>query len=456
MEMFLYILVSICSFVSVLVILHYFVLALRKPEKLVLFVDNLEDSNRTHPFKMWAYYAFLWIGLMAMTYAGTKLMFFWIPSSIGSIDEGGEFVSLRDYIAFTTAFFSPILSTAMVELARNKVQSKFLGIENEELKSIINAPSELKYTIEKFNKLKNDAATQDEVILYSQLLKVSQDLDEKVDLLLSSKIDQINREREEKEKRDQMKANAKKLEEDNAKQLQYYNNALKSKRDFTGIKVINKYEDIDDGPSCLIEAFITRKKWETLDKIANSYLGLNDNDIKTGREPININGLFDSCAGIYVVKPGNIMAAYSGDSQGGSTAYYIETALDKESYLHAINLTNSLDALIEGYYVALELPRKGVFWHGLYGRDYNFIFNNDQLVNVLKSRSTKPTDGKEIDRLGHPAGLRVIKSGDEYCVSCLAFYPDGAIKDLSILIKGGQIEICPDIEIMDATSQMFY
>ena len=50
----------------------------------------------------------------------------------------------------------------------------------------------------------------------------------------------------------------------------------------------------------------------------------------------------------------------------------------------------------------------------------------------------------------------LIKSGGEYCVSCLAFYPDGSIKDLSLLIKGGQREICPDIEIMDATSQMFY
>jgi hypothetical protein len=269
------------------------------------------------------------------------------------------------------------------------------------------------------------------------------------------KIDQLNREREQWITRDQEKAQAEKLQDDIATQLRYYRKALENQHILLGLSVINKFGDIEDGVPHLIDISITRNKWTALEKIANSLI-ITEIDGESEKEPVSIDSLFESCTGISVILPGKFMAAYRGNHHGGSTEYYIENSNGIDDYLNALHASNNLDALIKGFYVALELPKKGAFWHGLYGRDYNFIFNNDQLIRFLKSRSTKPTDGKEIDRVGRPAGLRVIKSGDEYCVSCLAFYPDGSIKDLSILIKGGQIEICPDVEIMDATSQILY
>ena len=126
----------------------------------------------------------------------------------------------------------------------------------------------------------------------------------------------------------------------------------------------------------MIDNSIVIPKWTALEKTTNAILSLTDKDIENcSKPPFSINYLFNTFECISVIDPFDIKAAYSGNYKGGNIKLYFEADNKFHSYLEALTIKISINALIEGFYAAFIIPKKGSYWHGLYGHDYKFILN---------------------------------------------------------------------------------
>jgi hypothetical protein len=120
------------------------------------------------------------------------------------------------------------------------------------------------------------------------------------------------------------------------------------------------------------------------------------------------------------------------------------------SHLYALEVTHDPQGMIGAFYAALELPKKGCFWHGCRDRDYIFLWG-PRALTVLREKS--PDSASEVEALaegGRPFGIRLTKIDGGYRLSCLAVYPDGKIVDLSVAIDRGRIAKLPEEVVVPA------
>ena len=106
-----------------------------------------------------------------------------------------------------------------------------------------------------------------------------------------------------------------------------------------------------------------------------------------------------------------------------------------------VRIPRDTRAVIEAFYVALQLRTKGAFWHGYYGRDYRFLLTTGQLAEVLISRSrasTRPLSD-DLRALSSPCGIRVFKGRNSITVKCLATDPGNAVTDMVVVIADGRV-----------------
>jgi hypothetical protein len=98
-------LLAIMATTSLLVVIHFFFMAIVKPQQFL----HLKTRYERH-LLLKVYYCFLLVGWCAGCFAGAKMLLFWIPASWGSIGEDGGFMSLGDYLAaLISAASIPIL-----------------------------------------------------------------------------------------------------------------------------------------------------------------------------------------------------------------------------------------------------------------------------------------------------------------------------------------------------------
>jgi hypothetical protein len=448
----LQVILSAGAIASFLIIAHYFFLAINKPERLLRFLANLE---KTATGKI--YYGFLFIGWITAAYFGAKGLLFWVPTSIGNVDEYGDFQPLKDTIAIPLAFLSLPLIGSMEELARSKVRSRSLDDENVELKSILTEVSGLRYKLSRYEELQKSSDNPDQELFYARLQDLGEHLDKQINTVVENALNEDKRRREEQLEREALQAATSERQAEFARQLQDYRNALEVAAHRKQLETIRSLEHVSEGVEYLIDATIAVRKWHALERTADSFLSLNEKNIKNGEKvPSSINGLIGTYVGTSVIPPLTVMATYSGDSHGGHTELYVEIDGRKESYLKALKLENSLEALVEGLFIAFELPKKGAYWHGLYGRDYSFLFDNNQLIEVLRNKLKIPPNGNDISKVDRPCGIRISKSEHMLSVSCLAAYPNGTIVNMSAHIDGGRLVVEPEDTILKSNSVVFY
>jgi hypothetical protein len=100
-----------------------------------------------------AYAGLVFIGAIVFGYGGTKAVFFWLPESIGTYDDQGDFVSLKNSISAAGGLFTFFLVGRLEGLARLALDTKVKDIKAREMERIIKA---------------NDAALEDLQVEYKQ------------------------------------------------------------------------------------------------------------------------------------------------------------------------------------------------------------------------------------------------------------------------------------------------
>ena len=225
----------------------------------------------------------------------------------------------------------------------------------------------------------------------------------------------------------------------------------------TSIRHIASLEEITDDEHFVLDERLVAKKWAILELACKPFFDITERDIEAGRtEPCCINSLFDICGGIRVIEPLKIMSAYTGDPHGGHTDLYVGQGTEKHPYLSALTFENAVDSMIEAFYVAFELPKKGCFWHGCYDRDYSLLRGVRWLVAALQRRKGKSSAGDGQGKIDRPPGIRLIKHSDSYRLACLAAYPNGEVVDMSLTLNGGRIGAEPCEVVLPPSGLHFY
>ena len=88
--------------------------------------------------------------------------------------------------------------------------------------------------------------------------------------------------------------------------------------------------------------------------------------------------------------------------------------------------------------MVFKLPTFGPFWHALHEHDYELWFIDEQVVNALNRQFPGADATPDVSRLNRTPGLRVKKSGSEYCLSCLAAFPNGEVCDFNLTVNAGR------------------
>lgn len=164
---------------------------------------------------------------------------------------------------------------------------------------------------------------------------------------------------------------------------------------------------------------------------------------------VELTPALDQLSGL--VKPHSpLSATQRGDSHG---AHYEFKGLDDLRF----ELTGS--GALAAFFCLQELPTLGVFWHGAYGRDYQFLFGESLQFALRDHFQLAPTDPVAKDALAWAAGPQVERAGDDngYMVSWISYSPtEGLVARKVTLDQTGRAAVCRGDTIIPPRGKMFY
>ncbi|MBL1146192.1 MAG: hypothetical protein D8M28_00660 [Proteobacteria bacterium] len=239
------------------------------------------------------------------------------------------------------------------------------------------------------------------------------------------------------------------------------------KKHLLPIEKVNKDASISQKHNTLfaLDDTLFYSTWNRTHKLLKSHIIVTDDEIAKGKSrQKTLRPLIKDMKTISLKSGWNIFYKYSGDSHGGKCDFFAK-AKDgtQEPIWKAIkHETNSAQGLIELFCLILELPKSGVYWHGLYGLDYEFILTDEQLLfNVLRDKEyRKPFDPSLHSVMAVPTGLRIEIRGNGSIhtnISCIAYQTNEGLIDYS-LEYGNDLD---DLSIsknplLKTSSQVFY
>lgn len=171
--------------------------------------------------------------------------------------------------------------------------------------------------------------------------------------------------------------------------------------------------------------------WQDIDKL-NSARDLAEKLMPSGRhseeteKPIDIVPVIALLPGI--ISSSSLTATRRGDAHG---AHYELNGLDELCF----ELTGS--GALSAFFCLQELPVVGAFWHGAYGRDYQFLFG-ESLRDVLREQF-RLSANEEVAReaLAWSGGphVEIAKGGQGYVVSWISYSPTEGLVVRKVLLN---------------------
>lgn len=416
------------------VLAHYLAAALLRPAVLLNFLNRHKGK-----FSGYIYYGMLFSSWLAVAFVGAKGLLFWIPGSIGTETMDGTFFSIRETLAGFIALFSTPMIRLFEEIANNSVRLKYLDQEKSELTGMLRSLHSIEYRISNYEHLQKVSEHPHTRELYGRLLLAARELQHQMKRKIENARYKEKRQEQEQQKQEAERIIAEQNTQESLKRLEKLRLALTPAPAAPNIAVGTSDIEIDSPIYTVLDSALVRKKWAELDKSANTLLELNQRNIDSGeRAPTVINSIVETWSGTKILPEANVIAMYSGSSQGGSTSLHTDILGHKYKYLNGFRFGSTFESLIEAFFVAYQLPTKGHYRDGLQGFDYTFLLEQSQLVNVLHAIGIDPADSR-LKKLNRPCGIRVSRSNESFRVKCLGAYPNGSIHDFGVLLTSGRV-----------------
>ncbi|MDP3816997.1 hypothetical protein [Pseudomonas sp.] len=117
----------------------------------------------------------------------------------------------------------------------------------------------------------------------------------------------------------------------------------------------------------------------------------------------------------------------------------------------------SLNGLMAAFYVRIILPGRLAWNHGLYGRNQQFIEEQEQLIATLEDVHIT-SDSAKLKSLSVPAGFRISNPTNEaLTLKCLAYIPtSGKFCDYEVSVFKGAASEAIETVILETGMSMFY
>lgn len=164
---------------------------------------------------------------------------------------------------------------------------------------------------------------------------------------------------------------------------------------------------------------------------------------------VELSPILDRLSGL--VKPcSSLTAVKIGDSHG---SFYELHGLDRLRF----KLTGA--GALDAFFCFQELPTFGVFWHGAYGRDYQFLFGESLRLTLRDHFQLSPTDPVAKEALAWSAGPYVERTlvNDDFVVSWISYSPtEGLVARKVAIDQIGRAKICEPQTIIPLQGKVFY
>jgi hypothetical protein len=144
------------------------------------------------------------------------------------------------------------------------------------------------------------------------------------------------------------------------------------------------------------------------------------------RHDISVLSCISDMIGIKILKPEDMKSIYWCDGMG--SACVIDKLID------GVRCENCVDGIISSAFIMWILPKFGASWHGHYGRDYNLMLMEIDLIKIIGNRIFFDDELWQEIFFSIPSGLRVTKNEYGLKVECLAWGKLSVLTDRSILI----------------------
>ncbi|MGH9657943.1 MAG: hypothetical protein ACRD96_05325 [Bryobacteraceae bacterium] len=429
------------------------------------------------------------IGFVTCLFQGARAMLFWVPSTWGSVDENGQYQTLATILAalfaFAGLFFIAFIDGATHEKVWLRVTREHLQGLSEILQASLDRRT-LADLKEKYEKKAAELAadlgplpagrsdddmvrhrmgpTGERIAVLQALADTAQKQHQRLEHAVDSAInDERRRQQQALEHQATERQSAQRaLEEAESAQrrsskLREVTELIRVACDKRSYLPCSSSTSLQEDGTYVLDARMVTKQWSTMSGAAAALLGLTDQAIANGKvAPHSIQTLLDSLPGVTVPVGCTILAAYTGTAHGGRTEVFVECSGTKQSLDSALKLDSSVASLMSGFFATFGLPTFGIFWHGLYDYDYDFLFSDDDLLTAIGRQVGSSSVDLDLSTLDRPTGLRVHKAGDVCRVSCLAAFPNGSVVDLDVRFESGRIVGQTKEELVKSSTRVLY
>ena len=428
METSLQVAAGVALLTGTAVMAHFFYVVLQAPEKmnLGLLTPQLPKSwgRRT-------YLALVILSWMAFAYSGSYGLLKWLL--------GKDTMGFAMMVTLLSLGLLTYLERSAHEIHNYRRTRKVL----QELDLLImNATIPSQDTIDNFRKKSNSASTVAEREAYADLVVVASDLTKLCEYAVSQAQRKVTK-RVEEQNRANKAAEAQQDQADKAAEAQQDQADKAAAKQELRIKLqealnaaatpLSVSKTIDFSMTCnqvVIEPTVAGQKWQVLYEFGEQLrhcLG----------EDASIPPLLHAVTGTHPIAETTFRMELEGNERDGHFEALCLRGGVKGQLADGLTFESSLDGLIAAFFLRAALPAQLAWNHGRYGRNQEFIFTQEQAVDLLENGRVSP-DSEGIQAVKVPAGLRYSRAEDgTLTLRCLTYRPGEGFYDFAVSIVGG-------------------
>lgn len=157
--------------------------------------------------------------------------------------------------------------------------------------------------------------------------------------------------------------------------------------------------------------------------------------------------------GLALADGAHVSTHWRGDSHGGHIELKAFLGNADAPIQCALSVEPVPDAMLAAFFLSTLNLTSWAWWHGLYDRDYEFVWDKRQLEQGLTNNPSQSSVAQALKKLP-PVGVRMRLKGDTLAIASLAFRPGGNLFDIEIELTGSLRNLT--VERLISGARVFY
>lgn len=157
--------------------------------------------------------------------------------------------------------------------------------------------------------------------------------------------------------------------------------------------------------------------------------------------------------GLALVDGAHVSTFWRGDSHGGHVELKAFVGNAETPIQSALTVEPFPDAMLAAFFLSTLNLTSWAWWHGLYDRDYEFIWDERELKQGLSNNLSQSSLTQALAKFP-PVGVRMRRDGDTVAIASLALRPGGNLFDIEVEVIGPSRDL--KIDCLVSGARVFY